>query len=354
VSLPRQECASLVEEAPVGVCVVQDGRIVYGNRWLREFSGYRAASDLPLEFLSVIHPDDRALVNRRVELRLAATDVSTSCTVRFVKRDGGVREVELHDKKIDYLAGPAIQVILTDVTPRIDAERNLQEHTARLEESNRFRQLFSDILSHDLMNPVWIAENYLRLVMDGGVPDDKRAFYDSMRGSLSKARGILVDARTYLKLQDLAAPGSENVDLVQIVEAVAKDLRPQCEEKGQTLTVASAGSAVASASSLVKEVVAQLLSNALKFAPPNTTIEVSLSAGRHVRLEVRDRGPGVPEECRERIFQRFESMEKGPITGIGLGLAIVRRIADLHGGRVWVEDNPDGGSIFVADFPAAD
>ena len=352
--LPREECESLVEEAPVGVCVVQDGRIVYGNRWLREFSGYAAHDDLPLEILSVIHPDDRALVTRRVHARLSGADMSPSCTVRFVKRDGGVREVELYDKKIDYLGRPAVQATLTDVTARIDAERNLQERTARLEESNHFRQLFSDILSHDLMNPVWIAENYLRLVMDGGVPDDKRAFYEAMRGSLSKARGILADARTYMKVQDLAAPGGENVDLGQFVEAVAKSLRPLAEEKGQTLTVSGAGSATISASPLVKEVVSQLLSNALKFAPPGSAIEVSLSAGRRVRLEVRDRGPGVPEECRERIFQRFESMEKGPITGVGLGLAIVRRVVEMHGGRVWTEENPGGGSIFIAEFPAAD
>jgi PAS domain S-box-containing protein len=353
-SLLREECIGLVEEAPVGVCVVQDGCIVYGNRWLREFSGYAADGDFPLEFVTVVHPDDRDLVTRRMHARLSGADASSSCTVRFVKRDGAVREVELYDKKTDFLGRPAIQAALTDVTARIDAERNLQEHTARLEESNHFRQLFSDILSHDLMNPVWIAENYLRLVMDGGVPDDKRAFFDAMRGSLAKARGILADARTYLKLQDLTVPGGENVDLGPIVEAVAKSLRPLGDEKGQTLTVSGAGSAMISASPLVKEVVSQLISNALKFAPPDSAIEVSLSAGRRVRLEVRDRGPGVPEECRERIFKRFEGMEKGPITGVGLGLAIVWRIVDLYGGRVWTEANPEGGSIFVVEFPAAD
>jgi signal transduction histidine kinase len=230
----------------------------------------------------------------------------------------------------------------------------LLEHIARLEESNRLRQLFGDIISHDLMNPVWIAENYLRFVMDGGVPDDKRAFYDGMRGSLAKARGILADARTYLKLMDLAAPGGENVDFGQFVEAVATSLRPLGEARGQTLTVSGAGSAVICASPLVKEVVSQLLSNALKFSPPDSAIQISLSSGRRVRLEVRDRGPGVPEECRERIFQRFERLEKGPITGVGLGLAIVRRVVELHGGKVWVEANPEGGSIFIAEFPAAD
>jgi signal transduction histidine kinase len=240
------------------------------------------------------------------------------------------------------------------VSVHVLAERALQEHIARLEESNRFHQLFVDILSHDLMNPVWIAENYLRLVMDGGVPDDKRPFYDGMRGSLAKARGILADARTYLRIQDLVAFTGEKVDLGRIAEEVLKSLGPLGEEKGQTISATIVGGAVIRATPLIKEVAWQLLANAIKFAPRDTAIVVSVSDGPRVRLEVRDRGPGVPEPDRESIFLRFGGMEKGPITGVGLGLAIVRRVVDLHGGRVWVEDNPGGGSIFIADFPAAD
>jgi signal transduction histidine kinase len=237
------------------------------------------------------------------------------------------------------------------------SERALLEHIARLEESNRFHQLFVDILSHDLMNPVWIAENYLRLVMDGGVPDDRRPFYEGMRGSLAKARGILADARTYLRIKEAVAVTDEQIDLGQLAEAVVKSLRPLGDAKGQKITVTSDGDAVVAASPLIGEVVRQLLANAIQFGPPDSAIavsvSVSVSAGPRVRLDVRDRGPGVPEVDRERIFQRFAGMEKGPITGIGLGLAIVRRVAELHRGRVWVEENPDGGSVFVAEFPAA-
>ncbi|MHB8835276.1 MAG: sensor histidine kinase [Candidatus Methylomirabilia bacterium] len=238
------------------------------------------------------------------------------------------------------------------VTARTDAERKLQEQVAHLEEANRFHQLFLDILSHDLMNPVWIAENYLRLIMDGGVPEDRRSFYEGMRGSLAKARGILADARTYLGVQDLVVFTGESTDLGQVVEQAVKRLEPLAGEKGQRISATIAGGAVISASPLIGEVVRQLLANAIKFGPRDTAIAVAVKDGQRVRLEVSDRGPGVPEEDRDRIFLRFGSMEKGPITGVGLGLAIVWRVVEMHEGKVWVEENPGGGSIFIADFPA--
>ncbi len=351
--LPPEMFSSLVEEAGVGVCVVQDGRIVYGNRWMREFSGRAASGDHPIDLIAVIHPEDHATAARQIQPLLAGGDASSSFQVRVVRGDGGVREAEISAGRILHHGRPAIQMTLTDITSRVDTERNLQEYASRLEESNRFRLFFGDILSHDLMNPVWIAENYLRLVMDGGVPQDKRPFYEGMRGSLAKARGILTDARTWLRIQDRVALTGERIGIVPLVQEVAKSLRPLWEEKGQNVTFSLAPDAVITAGPLLREIVWHLLSNAIKYAPPNSPIDVVVIAAPRVRFEVRDRGPGVSEEDRERVFQRFQSLEKGPITGIGLGLAIARRVAELHGGKVWVEGNPEGGSVFVAEFPAA-
>lgn len=353
VAPPRNMCESLVEEAPIGVCLIQDGKVLFANRWLSEFSGYPLASEDSFDVLSLIHPDDRPLVAEELRRRLAGDGARSSFTVRFVKRGGAISEVELHATRVDHLGRPAIQGLLVDVTARLAAERNLQEYAVRLEESNRYRQLFGDIISHDLLNPVWVAENYLRLVMDGEIPEIKRPFLEGMRGALAKARGILVDARTYLRLQEGITPAVESIEIAQFVEEVAKSLCPLWEEKGQTVTLTFAPEARILGNPLFKEIVANLLSNAIKYAPQGSRIEVVVRDGPRIRLEVRDRGPGVPPEDRERIFQRFERLEKGVIKGVGLGLAIARRVAELHAGRVWVEENPGGGSVFVAEFPAA-
>jgi len=70
-----------------------------------------------------------------------------------------------------------------------------------------------------------------------------------------------------------------------------------------------------------------------------------------IKVMVKDRGEGVPDEYKEKIFRRFERRMKEGVKGTGLGLAIVRRVMEFHKGKVWVEDNPGGGSIFCVLLP---
>ncbi len=100
----------------------------------------------------------------------------------------------------------------------------------------------------------------------------------------------------------------------------------------------------------IKDVVAHLLSNALKYSPENSRVVFGVEdAGRNWRIAVKDSGEGVPDRYKESIFERLEGKKEG-IKGSGLGLAIVKKIVERHGGRVWVEDNKPEGSIFYASL----
>jgi two-component system sensor histidine kinase KdpD len=106
----------------------------------------------------------------------------------------------------------------------------------------------------------------------------------------------------------------------------------------------------------VHRVLVNLIENALKFSSPSDPIDVTVEdGGGRVRVRVRDRGPGIPESDRERIFDPFErGSTAGP--GSGLGLAIARGFAEANGGRVWVEPEAEssGGSTFVLELPATE
>jgi signal transduction histidine kinase len=346
--LPAAAAAGVLEQAPFGACILRDGRVVHANRWLRELGG--APGILP-DLLALVHPEDRPLAARELTPG-PADDVPAVPTVRLRDPSGGWRFVEWCAAGIVLDEGPAVRVLLLDVTERVRAEARLRERAAELEQANQLRRIFGDVLTHDLTNPVWVAENYLALALDGEVPESKRALCEALRGSLAKARRILADARTYLKVLELGGAAPETLDLGAVATATAESLRLLAEAKGQRVSVTVDGSAAAQADPLLQEALWQLVANAVKYGPPDSVIEVVVRGGPAVRVEVRDRGPGVPAADRERIFHRYERVDKGPIAGVGLGLSIAARILRLHGGDLRVEDNPGGGSRFIAEISA--
>ncbi len=341
--------AAIVENAPMGIYIAQDGLLIYGNRWLREYCGI-ALSDLPRSPLSVVVPEDRALVLGEMTKRMRGEKALPHYTVRIPRHDGFIGHMELYAQVVSWRGRPAIQGSVVDNTFRVEAEHRLREYTAHLEESNRYRQLFSEIISKDLLNPVWVVQNYLRMVQDEGVTERQQTLIVRALENLEKSRDILQDARGYLRMQEPRRLAAERLDLGELIGAAVEGLRRQWENNGQRVELNLPGPITVMGNPSLREVFTNLLSNAIEHSPHGAVIEVVVNAGGLTRIEVRDRGPGIPRPDRERIFRRFEHLGR---RGVGLGLSIVKTIVELHGGTVWVEDNPGGGSIFALELPTA-
>jgi len=103
---------------------------------------------------------------------------------------------------------------------------------------------------------------------------------------------------------------------------------------------------------MIGSVFYNLLSNAIKYSPEGKKIEVNIIDNReNWKIYVKDCGSGVSAEDKSRLFTRFQRADKKGVKGTGLGLAIAKRIVELHKGRIWIEDNPEGGSIFYVEIP---
>ena len=108
----------------------------------------------------------------------------------------------------------------------------------------------------------------------------------------------------------------------------------------------------------IEQVIVNLTDNAIKYSPNGGVISFTLkNESGEIRIQVRDQGPGIPPGDREAIFKKFHTAPSsgtgGKPGGTGLGLAICSQIVRAHGGRIWVDDNPGGGSVFTFTLPAA-
>lgn len=224
-------------------------------------------------------------------------------------------------RRFEFDGEPLVIVIHTDIT-----ERHLAE--ADVADRNETLSMVAGILSHDLRNPLSVA--MARAEMTDG---DHSAV---IQRSLTRMRDILDDALVLARKTDL-----ESVSAVRL-DTSATDAWEQVTTEGATLVVESEATIEADAS-LLAQLFENLFRNALDHGGPDVTVTV---ADREDGFAVVDDGPGLPADDRERVFEPgFTTNQAGG--GTGLGLTIVKHVADVHGWSVEATDAPDGGAMFV-------
>lgn len=214
------------------------------------------------------------------------------------------------------------------------------DHIEQLVEAQR-RMLAS--ASHELRSPLARVRLALELVRDG-VDDDRSGYIDDAVGDIEELDSLVGDLLAAVRLESTGARAQEDVELVSLV-------RSECARTGAELT-AGGDAIVRGDGRMLRVLVRNLLENARRHAS-GSAVEVTVTptdGGAGVELVVSDRGPGVDEADRERIFEPFyrpEGHREGADGGVGLGLALTRQIARAHGGDVSHQPRPGGGSRFV-------
>jgi len=246
--------------------------------------------------------------------------------------------------------------IARDITELKKVEAELERHAAELEEANRIKDLFTDIMSHDLLNPTTAARYFLELLREKEPDPERLRFIERIERNLAKLAEMIESAASYSRLNDTREIEVKIEDLGRIVREVLADLQPQVRTAGMSVVGPPAGRFPAAVNPMFANVVANLVGNAVKYAAAGGRIALDIAdGGNEWVLSVADWGEGIADAHKTNIFSRFERVKKEGVKGAGLGLAIARRIVELHGGRIWVEDNPGGGSVFlVALRKAAD
>jgi len=290
-----------------------------------------------------------------------------SSRFRWVHKDGRVVWVEAQSIVVCDETGPiGMRGVTLDITAAVEAEIERaelleRESHARLnaEEASRLKEEFLATVSHELRTPLNAVVGWSRLLRSGQLDADGAAHaIEVIERNAAAQRQIIEDLLDVSRIiTGKLRINTQPVDLLLIIHAAIDAVRPAAEAKEITISthVEAPDAIVRADSERLQQVLWNLLANAVKFTPAGGTVDLYLSQdGSLAEIRIEDSGPGVPAEFLPRIFERF-SQADGSSTrkhgGLGLGLAIVRHLVELHGGTVSAANREGGGAVLTVRLP---
>jgi PAS domain S-box-containing protein len=341
-----------VEEAPDGIQIVDlDGRIIFSNKAVEVIYGF-SSDEFKGKHINEINVDPE--VASKVIIPSIKETGRWVGEIMVKHKDGRTFPIWLNASIIKDKKGEPLAMvgIIQDITERRRAEEALKNYAVKLEEANRLKDLFTDIIRHDLLNPAGIIKTMTELKLEETKDEGMRNALIMIKRNADKLIDMITSASKYAKLESADKLERKLLDLNEVLRTAADSFATQIKEKNMKLEYLTEGKCCAMVNPIIEDAFSNLISNAVKYSPEGRKIEVNISdENGYCTIYVKDWGHGIKGEDKKKIFTRFQRVNKKGVRGTGLGLAIVRRIVDLHGGRVWVEDNPEGGCVFYVKIP---
>jgi PAS domain S-box-containing protein len=325
-----------------------DDRALYVNDRVTQITGY-AREELVGDVIAtkVLTPEGAAEVARRTKTRQVGE--SNRYVVEMIRKDGTHRWLEIGGAPFRDSSGRIVGTVgtMTDVSDR----RSMEE----------MREQMVSVVSHELRTPLTALGASLKLLARE-VPDgDERAerLVTLAVRNADRMLGLVNDLLDLERLES-ATPALKfsDVKAATLLAHAVELLTPLAAERDVRLIAEPTTCVVRADVERVTQVLLNLIANAIKFSPDGGPVHVGTQAcAERIEIHVRDEGRGIPAERLPTLFRRFAQVHEDDALrkkGAGLGLAISRAIVEQHGGRIWAENAPNGGSVFRFTLPAGD
>ncbi len=349
----RQMLEAVFETMTDGVMVFTLGNVPKYNGAARRLLGRSIPQAKPgswVNYFGVSAADGTPIHDRDVRrLLVEAERTGVSPTLELVVRppDGKPRYLDLTVHPFTASSDRSAMMLLHDVTTK----------RARLRELTNF----AGTVAHDLRGPLTVLDGWLELAEDSNEEGDREQVDEALsraRDGSRRMRQVIEDWLGYTVVQN-GQLHPERVELEPLVSEIISTHRSGWDDADEAEFALALEHAVAADPALLRQVLDNLVGNAIKYTPPGTTPSVRITSAVDdepgwIRLEVTDNGMGIPEGEEERIFEEFHRGPRaGRSAGTGLGLSLSRRIVARHGGQLTARSNPEGGSTFTFILPAA-
>ena len=348
----RSLLQAIIDRIPVMITMYEaDTRVLRLNREFERLTGWSTEAARGVDLIEHCYPDpaDRAEIRADMDsVREGWRDIG------MTTRDGQLLQTSWSNIRLPDNTRIGIGL---DVTERKRTEGERERARAEAEETNRIKDEFFAMLGHELRNPLGAITTALHVIDTGGPGDERSAqardFVTRQVRHLVRLVDDLLDV-TRLTTGKITL-GRRPVDLAAVARRVMGALSAttpthhlQCDASGSVWIEAD--------ETRLEQILNNLVGNAVKFTPAGGRVMVDVaSRGDEAVLRVEDTGAGIPDDLLPRIFDLFVQGQTGlhrPAPGLGIGLTMVKRLVDLHGGRIEaVSDGPGRGSVFTVRFP---
>lgn len=365
----------LLEAAPDAIIEVdREGCIVLMNPVTEKMFGYTAA-ELIGSSVDILLPDEARAIHATHRAQYwekpAARSMARGITLYGRRKDGSSFPVEISLSPVSSDQGIRVTAIIRDVTERKENEQRIQalreEHTRQLELRNqqieradRLKTEFLASMSHELRTPLHTVIGFSELLAEevkGPLNPDQKRFVNHIHRDAQHLLNLINEVLDLSRIEaGKLVLNREHVNMLELLEEAVSSLRPQCELKSLVIENRAPRDVYAFVDPVrMKQIVQNLLGNAVKFTPAGGRIDVGLEVlNGALQISVADTGVGIPEGEQDAIFENFHQVigsDSALREGTGLGLPITRRLVEAHGGRIRVDSEPGKGSRFTFTVP---
>jgi len=326
-----------------------DGFFKRINPAFEHLLGYDPENLLSRQFIEFVHPDDVESTLDQVKV-LAAGELVVDFQNRYRALDGSWKWLAW--RSTPSPDGDLIYAVARDITAVKHNEALMARQAAELARSNADLEQFAYVASHDLAAPLRAVRTLIGFVEDdmpSELPPKVADHLGKLRGRVERLEKLTRDLLLYSRARD------ENSTLTEVsIEAMVRDLTSMISPpKGLVVRTAGPMPVFVTAAIALEQIMRNLIGNAIKHRDSKSgLVEISVHDTDDCwEFSVADDGSGIPENQRSKIFKRFHRLRSDGVEGTGLGLALIQRIVEGYGGRIWVEEGSLGGSDFRFTWP---
>ncbi len=302
---------------------------------------------------------DEAPLHVEQDQRLLQSEEAVSYENRLLRPGRAPRDTVVTKLRFTHADGSPAGIIgsIIDVTEFRNAERATREASEAAERAARAKSDFIANVSHELRTPLQSIIGFSELGLDRDTPHPRwRDMLPNIHAGGERMLRLVNDLLDISKVDDQATQlNFEPHDLVTLAAEVLRELQPLADRRQLRLELHAEQPLPAEVDGFrMQQVLRNVLANALRFAPPETAIEIDCRAvPEGLVVQVRDHGPGIPEAELEAIFEAFvqSSLTSDGSGGTGLGLTLCRKIMAAHGGRIRAANAPGGGALMSLELP---